>query len=105
MERLITNEKEISIVLSPHALQRFKERMNANFSDHKVIEILNAELNKGLIKHLKNEEGAFLLGFEGQNFYFVIKKVEGGIYTAKTFEWKLLHDYPKIEVDVRYLSF
>jgi len=103
MERLLTYEREISVVLSQHALQRFKERMNANFSDDIVIETLNAKLNKGLIKHLKDEEGAFLLGFEGQNFYFVIKKERANIYAAKTFEWKLLHNYPKIEVNVRYL--
>ncbi len=101
--RSAIKEKEIKVVLSPHALQRFRERMNTNLSNEKIIDALNYSFNKGLVKALENENGAFLLGFEGENFYFIIKKEKEDVYVAKTFEWKLVYEYPKVAVKVRYL--
>ncbi len=94
---------EISVLITPHALERIEERLQMQgMKREEVIKKLNDKLNKGYMREIKAQDGKYLLGFEGPNFYFILKK-EGEAYLLLTVEWRLERNYPTKEVNIRYL--
>ncbi|MGB9732942.1 MAG: hypothetical protein ACP5P2_03665 [Candidatus Micrarchaeia archaeon] len=97
------DQKEISVIITPHALERIKERLQMDgMSRDEIVKKFNKELSKGYIKDLEGQEGKYLLGFEGPNLYFILKK-EGKTYFLLTVEWRLESNYPTKVVNIKYL--
>ncbi|MGC8568336.1 MAG: hypothetical protein ACP5LP_03825 [Candidatus Micrarchaeia archaeon] len=93
---------EIEVILSSHAIERFKERMKVDYTTDELIDKLNEKLKEGFIRKFGGEKEKYILGFEGQNFFFLLHNIYSNRYIAITFEWRLMNNYPEKKVHIKY---
>ncbi|MCL4388047.1 hypothetical protein M1567_02755, partial [Candidatus Marsarchaeota archaeon] len=90
----LSGKMEMTLVVTMHCIDRLRERLIflRETDESLVMSNLNSQLSEGIL-YKDGSRGAFLLGFEGVNFRFVVVDTKDGLYRAVTFEHSL--KYPK----------
>jgi hypothetical protein len=90
----LSDKMEMTLVVTVHCIERLRERLMPlrGADESSVMSNLNSQLSEGIL-YKDGDRRAYLLGFEGANFRFVVVDTEDGMYRAVTFEHSIR--YPK----------
>ena len=90
----LSAKMEMTLVVTMHCIERLRERFIflREADESSVMSNLNSQLSEGIL-YKDGSSGAFMLGFEGVNFRFVVVDTKDGLYRAVTFEHSI--KYPK----------